>query len=564
MLPLLCGILLLGMAIGWFIGPWRHRSILQSKRHLETIFDHIDPIAVVDADFHILRVNRAFLRLSERGFRELLGSSLADLLHHWGLPGADLKAISEADERAVLHERRFRLNGDEHFFDLRIYPVSSAAGHQREQVIHLQDVTELTLARRRADEATGRLKELNRELSARNADLKSATDAIDAEINVAREIQRGLLPQTFPDIPGLRTFVRYQPTRPVGGDLYDFIQLDEYRVGVFIADVSGHGLPAAFEGAMVKMSFLHHARPDRSPAEVLHHMNTDLRRSLAPGHYVTAFYGIVDVVDHNITYCRAAHPKPLLQHADGSWEHLEGHGLFIGIVDDGDYRDDRRQLAQGDHLHLFTDGYYEGLERDGHKGYQALQDALSTGLPVDLALTEIERSLDREDGKEDDRTFLCLELTRPARLDRFQLLARFLPGLPLQVRRVRTGAEASAAAEAFCASLSFAGWPLRLAKRLRLAADEMCANAIEHGLQGREGGKAWAAWSVTAEECRFAIHDNGDGFNPDALPDPRAIDRIHLSRGRGIFMTRQSVDRLWFDHGGRTATFLYRLKGDDQ
>jgi PAS domain S-box-containing protein len=558
----LVGLIAAGAALGWLFLPLRNRGLLRSKRHLETIFDHIDPIAVVDASFRILRVNRAFLRLTSQDFRDLLGHDVSTLLLHWGLSQEDLESIAQEVERTTLRERPLRLDERERLFDLRTYPVLSASGAIDEIVLHLQEVTQLAQMRRRAEEASARLKILNEELSSRNTALKSATDALAAEIDVAREIQRGILPRELPDMPGLSVQIRYEPARPVGGDLYDFVQLDEYRLGFFIADVSGHGLPAAFEGAMVKMSFQHHAMVSQSPAEVLRNMNVDLRKSLAPGHYVTAFYGILDLVDHSLVYCRAAHPKPLLEHADGTWERLESHGLFVGIVEEADYRDAHVRLSQRDRLYLFTDGYYEGLEEGPTKGYDALQEVLMRRRPLDQALAHVERSLDDSPAKEDDRTFLCLELTQPARLRRFQLLARFLPGVPLQVRRVRNASQASAAAESFCASLALAGWPMRVAKRLRLAADEMCANAIEHGLRNLEKGKAWVAWSVRADECRFAIHDSGPGFNPDALPDPRSMDRIHLSRGRGIFMTRQSVDRLWFDHGGRTATFLYRLKSD--
>lgn len=558
--------LLLAFAAGclamWAATRRRNRSILRSKRHLETIFDHIDPIAVVDPQLRTLRVNRAFLALSGCNFRELLGADISLHLSHWGVLPSDIAGIRTLVERTTLREIPLSLGEGERLFDLHIYPVLANQEVIEEIVLHLQEVTQLALVRRSASDASERLKELNEELSSRNKALKSATDAISAEIEVAREIQQGILPHHVPELPGLKVEVRYEPARPVGGDLYDFVQLDEYRIGFFLADVSGHGLPAAFEGAMVKMSFQHHAAASQSPAEVLRRMNTDLKKSLAPGHYVTAFYGILDMVDHSLVYCRAAHPKPLLLRASGAWERLESSGLFVGIVEDADYRNARVQLGCGDRLHLFTDGYYEGLESGTARGYEALKDALSQGVPLAETLNSIERSLDAVPAQEDDRTFIQVELTQPARLKRFRLLARFLPHDPVQVRRMRDARQASEAAEAFCASLALAGWPMRVAKRLRLAADEMCANAIEHGVKGRSDRKARVAWSVRADSCRFAVHDGGDGFNVDALPDPRSTDRIHLSRGRGIYMTRQSVDRLWFDHGGRTATFFYKLKDE--
>lgn len=91
----------------------------------------------------------------------------------------------------------------------------------------------------------------------------------------------------------------------------------------------------------------------------------------------------------------------------------------------------------------------------------------------------------------------------------------------------------------------------------QLAASELCVNATTHGIGAVADGRAQCAWSVGPAECLFAVHDDGPGFDPDRLPDPRTPDRLALDHGRGIFLVRRIVSDLWFDHGGTTATFLF-------
>jgi len=533
------GLLAAGAALWWT----RSNRILASKRHLETVFDHVDPMVVADVSFRILRANRAFASLLGRSWSDLLGHNLDEVLGAFLPPSAQLTGLVE---RTTFAERPWPGPGGDRVFDLHVIPVGPAEG----MVFHLQETTQLAHARQ--------------ELLARNAALARLTQALQGEIEVAREIQSGLLPRELPRVGGIDFLVRYLPSRPVGGDLYDVLPLDEKHLGIFIADVSGHGLPAAFEAALVRMSFLNRAQAGLLPSQVLGAMNRDLRRSLAVGHYATAFYGILDLETLELSYCRASHPRPAVLRADGQVVRLGSQGLFLGIVDAANYRDNTIQLEEGDRFCLFTDGYYEGLRRDGKRlGYDGFLKRIFAPECTDLGveLTRIEEEFEpgtEDEAGEDDRTFLAMDIR--SRTPRWlpRVLARF-PDLPApRVRTFSTTQTSWELVEAFAADLVAAGWSARDARKAQLAASELAVNCLVHGLRDRPDGEVRCAWLVGPDECRFAVEDDGAGFDPDRIPDPRSPERLNLDHGRGIFLVRRIVADLWYDHGGTTATFVLR------
>lgn len=520
---------------------WRRsRRILTSKRHLEAVFDHVDPMAVIDSSRRILRVNKSFTGLVGRPWSALLGRPIDDFLGSFLPSSAQLK---ELRERTLFDERSWPGSEGTRVFDIHAVPVGD------ELLLHFQETTQLVRARQ--------------ELMDRNDALARLTHALQSEFEVAREIQAGLLPRELPRLDGIEFLVRYIPSRPVGGDLYDVLALDERHLGIFIADVSGHGLPAAFEAALVRMSFLNRAHADSSPSETLSAMNADLRRSLAVGHYATAFYGILDLETLRLAYCRASHPRPAIIHADGRVTRLASQGLFLGIVDAANYRDAEISLAQGDRICLFTDGYYEGMRRDGRRlGYDGFLERIfqagSDRLSAELALIEEEflPGVDEENG-EDDRTFLAMDVLEAAPRWRPKVFQRFAQDARPLIHTFRSNQESWEIIERFSADLAASGWSARDIRKAQLAASELCVNSVTHGVRSRPEGFVECAWTIAPEECRFSVHDNGSGFDPDRLPDPRTPERIALDHGRGIFLVRRIVSDLWYDHGGTTASFLF-------
>ena len=531
------------------------RRVRRSKKHLEAVFDHVDPMVVADAGLRVLRANRAFAELVGKSYPQIVGIPLQEVA---GLLGSTRELVQSclAEKRPlgpveIAWQKGTPSGGpaeDLRILEVHVFPLDPGRDGAHEVVLRLRDVTDLSSARQ--------------QLLDRNAMLGRLTDALQSELEMAREIQEGLLPRELPHLEGLSFTVRYLPSRPVGGDLYDVVVLDETHLGLFVADVSGHGLPAAFEAALVRMSFLNHATPDVSPAQVFERMNRDLRRSLALGHYVTGFYGVLDLETLELTYCRASHPRPVVLHSDGTRKSLGAKGLFLGIVENGAYREDVEVLHPGDRICLFTDGYYEAAGPSGRRlGYDGFVSRLAAALrsdPTD-ALIQMEKDYPGlvDEGREDDKTFLALDILssrpgRPAILHRF-------PGSRLPpIHPFDSSQAAWDLVETLKAEMLEAGWNARDARRAQLAASELCVNALVHGLGDRQDGKARCTWIVNGPEILFAVQDEGPGFDPSSLPDPRDPERLGLDHGRGVFLVRRIASEFWYDFGGTTATILLR------
>ena len=214
-----------------------------------------------------------------------------------------------------------------------------------------------------------------------SAELKKAYQVVDRELKLVADIQRSLLPKVIPPIPNLSIAAFYQTSQWAGGDYYDFFPLPEGRWGILIADVSGHGTPAA-----VMMAITHsiaHAYPGvpDPPGKVLGFVNDRLA-----GHYttdnesfVTAFYGIYDSKTRELTYACAGHNPPRLKRCvDGSVISLDGvGGLPLGILATGPYPEKTVQFVPGDQVVFYTDGITEANDPEGHMfGMERLDEVL--------------------------------------------------------------------------------------------------------------------------------------------------------------------------------------------
>jgi serine phosphatase RsbU (regulator of sigma subunit) len=218
--------------------------------------------------------------------------------------------------------------------------------------------------RRQASE----IRRLNEELRFQNAQLQVKNMLMELELDMAREVQKGLLPREIPRLPGVALAACYLPTGRVGGDLYDFAALDGEALGLFIADVAGHGLPAAFIAAMTKIIFDSYAPTTRSSAELLARINRQLAGNLAMGLYVTIFYGVYRLKDRLLTFTRAGHPKPiLLRGGSDVAESLDTEGHVVGAFEEGEFGEAQVVLEPGDTLVLFTDGINECVSATGER-----------------------------------------------------------------------------------------------------------------------------------------------------------------------------------------------------
>jgi sigma-B regulation protein RsbU (phosphoserine phosphatase) len=249
-------------------------------------------------------------------------------------------------------------------------------------------------------------------------ELKKAYDAVDREMQVVAEIQQSLLPTSLPQIPSLDIAVHYQTSKRAGGDYYDFFPLENNRWGILVADVSGHGTPAAVIMAVThSIAHTHHGEP-QPPSKLLSFVNDHLtaRYTAGSGTFVTAFYGIYDCNKRTLTYASAGHCPPRIRRGgNGILESMDqSRQLPLGIEPDETYRDVTEQLQPGDQLLIYTDGVTEARNPQGEfYGLELLDQVLmnESKRTAQQLLNDSLRSIDgftQGISATDDRTLLAI------------------------------------------------------------------------------------------------------------------------------------------------------------
>jgi serine phosphatase RsbU (regulator of sigma subunit) len=244
--------------------------------------------------------------------------------------------------------------------------------------------------------------------------------AIRTELETARDIQLSILPRDIPQREGLDIAARYIPMTSVAGDFYDFLIVDEKRIGILIADVSGHGMPAALISSMLKIAFAGQRARACDPAGVLSGLNDALYGKFQ-GHYVTAAYALIDIGKQTISYAGAGHPPLLIRsEATGTVRQVLENGLFLGFFPEATYSAVEVPFQRGDWCVLYTDGIAEmtnpSEEQFGMKRLQRfLEDHhdLTADKFVDALLEHLACWSDQASGREaeDDITLLAIHLT---------------------------------------------------------------------------------------------------------------------------------------------------------
>ncbi|MCL2690560.1 MAG: serine/threonine-protein phosphatase [Chitinispirillia bacterium] len=264
---------------------------------------------------------------------------------------------------------------------------------------------------------------LNKDLQKRNSFLTAVTNKlrstqriVKADLKIARQIQLGLLPAQIPQIKEMRLDVIYKPVAEVGGDIYDFFQFDDKKLGVFIGDASGHGFAAAMISTLSKMSLYHHTQDKQSASELIGAINRDLTANINSHHYLTCFWGVFDFERNILTYSRAGHPTPLCLRKDGTLHNLCAEGTLLGLLENAAFKQEEFRFEPGDRFFLFTDGMYDVIHKNRGREAEAMtynqfaQLIKKTSIETfNTTLSAIEKSL--SDFKhEDDYTLIVAEI----------------------------------------------------------------------------------------------------------------------------------------------------------
>ena len=187
------------------------------------------------------------------------------------------------------------------------------------------------------------------------------------QIEEAREIQRRLLPKEIPQVCGCDISFAWQPAQAVSGDYFDVLKLDEDRVALCIADVSGKGLPAALLMSNVQAAVRAFASAETSPAELCARVNRVVSSNIADDKFITLFYCVIDCKAGKLAYANAGHNPAILVREDGGVVRLETGGAVLGPFPESGYEQGEVEIRRGDRVLLFTDGMTEAMDESGEE-----------------------------------------------------------------------------------------------------------------------------------------------------------------------------------------------------
>ena len=216
---------------------------------------------------------------------------------------------------------------------------------------------------------TGRIIDQHQRLSTMVVELREALRvktqliAIQQELEIAREMQLSFLPRAFEPVNGLAVHGTMVPAKEIGGDFFDFFQLDEHRVAITVAEVSGKGVPAAQFMAVSHTLLRAVAQFEDRPGPCLARLNDLLAADNERVMFVTLFYAVIDSRDGSIVYANAGHNPPYRLRADGGLQAIDpADGMALAILEDNEYPEHRMVLSPGDALFLYTDGVTEAFD----------------------------------------------------------------------------------------------------------------------------------------------------------------------------------------------------------
>jgi PAS domain S-box-containing protein len=364
------------------------------------------------------------------------------------------------------------------------------------------------------------------------------------ELNIVETLQRSLLPDRLPNVPGLRIAAKYMPGGPgadVGGDWYDAIPLDGGRLGMAMGDVVGHGIGAAALMGQLRNALRAYAVDGHSPGAVVARLDK-LVQDLEAGRMATLIYLVIEPDLGSIRFASAGHLPPLIMGPDGDARFLEGgRSLPLGVMPGLDYAEATAEIEAGSTLVLYTDGLVEERGASIDAGLEALRQAVIDGPAEPEALCDhiVEQLLANRPATDDIAVLalrtvamtgehLHLDLpTNPKTLTQLRrTLARWLEGL---------GARGEESHD------------------IQVSCHEAASNAMEHGYRFREAVVEVDA-SFSDGDVSITVADKG-GWR----------EKRDNDRGRGLEMIRALMDSVDVDPGvnGTTVRMRRRLAGPD-
>ncbi|MDR2089768.1 MAG: SpoIIE family protein phosphatase [Clostridiales Family XIII bacterium] len=378
------------------------------------------------------------------------------------------------------------------------------------------------------------------------SEVTAERERMAAEMNVAQKIQASMLPSVFPPFPGRKEFDLYAemiPAKEVGGDFYDFFLIDENRLGVLIADVSGKSVPAALFMVIAKTLLRNHLRQGQSPEDVFFVVNNQLAENNETVMFVTSFMGVLEIDTGVFTYVNAGHAPPAVRREDRNFKWLDIEpGFILGGLENIRFNAMRTRFFPGDMIFLYTDGVSEANNAEGELfGEDRVPDALnassretaSTSECVAAMRESVRRFADGAD-QSDDITMLALLYNGVSDAEKLTLTADVRA-----LNKLVAFLDACLDKSGFCSEEKYA---------VQLAMEEVFVNVARYAYP-EGGGEVRVTCACGKGRVVITTEDGGKPYNPLLREDPD----ISLSAeereigGLGVYMTKGIMDAVYYD-----------------
>ncbi len=195
--------------------------------------------------------------------------------------------------------------------------------------------------------------------------LKESLNKINKELETAKNVQMAILPKNLNEVYCEKIVTYFKTSGFIGGDIYDVKRIGLNKYAFLVADVSGHGIPAALYSFLTKNSFSRNSNPKSTPEKILFNMNNDIEKDITGGNFVTAFIGILDSEKMEFEYSSAGHPATLLLRKNkSSVNRLYCENAFLGLIENFEYTGDKVKVDSGDRIIIYSDGLIEAVDKN--------------------------------------------------------------------------------------------------------------------------------------------------------------------------------------------------------
>ncbi|HEU5310427.1 MAG TPA: SpoIIE family protein phosphatase, partial [Candidatus Eisenbacteria bacterium] len=394
---------------------------------------------------------------------------------------------------------------------------------------------------------------------------------------VARRIQQQSLPTKLPQTSGFGLAALNAPSKFVGGDYYDTVQLDSERYLVAIADVAGKGVPAALLASMVQASIRTQALERQPVGVIMDRLNRLVHEATPEDRFATCFLVEVSADGLHLSSSNAGHNYPILRSYHGGCRYLDEGGIPLGIDPAHAYSGCETVLRPGDMLLMYTDGITDARNRLGEDFGEDRLLQLVERLPDRLTADEIIREVSDEvsrftDGAEQIDDITLVALKAHGTNGSVSSLASSSPGSqafgsgtvpPMGGSSPNPGANSNdvvhltipsrleelAQVHAAIEDLGRRhGLDDELVQALQIAVIEAGTNAVQHGNVFSDHKSVQIEFVVTPAEIQVQVDDYGEGFDPSRVPDPTEGEHLLDLHGRGLFLMRSLMDEVSFEN----------------